>query len=392
MVRPKNYDDMMRPAEINLDRQCVHIELYMQVQQLEGTNNHRKIADTLLAGYQKPGCSKHCPIVFTFLQNYNIAIDSLPRSQITKDLAFMKNLATDKSKPLHHRCDVIYRLGLLAMDLPDHEEAAYQFQQVLKMMDGATEDELEEMTVWQNTNRQWESTVDVLFKSWYIPNICDNLTSFLQPGSSQMYRFWNYASGNEAVGDNIGGRKKKIIIKMNMPTSTMLSAKYVPICKRIYEKAAVNTLHCSMCLKRKKVINEDSWNCEENKRLELKRCSRCKRVAYCSTQCQAKHWKLDDGNGGGHKASCRAPGVFKKGDIVSVWYGSDKITATVKSDGNMDVFSSDGTRNGVLGQLMEKVEVGRYAGCWGLKDVSGQDYVIYVKPENLVLRLTVDEY
>ncbi|KAJ3287316.1 hypothetical protein HDU76_007840 [Blyttiomyces sp. JEL0837] len=43
----------------------------------------------------------------------------------------------------------------------------------------------------------------------------------------------------------------------------------------------------------------------------LRRCSKCKRVAYCSTDCQKQHW-----NQGGHKHVCRAPDDYRVGDIV----------------------------------------------------------------------------
>lgn len=52
-------------------------------------------------------------------------------------------------------------------------------------------------------------------------------------------------------------------------------------------------------------------NCREAGGL-MQKCGRCKRVAYCTKECQVTHWKSE------HKKICRAPGIFKNGDIVRV--------------------------------------------------------------------------
>ena len=51
----------------------------------------------------------------------------------------------------------------------------------------------------------------------------------------------------------------------------------------------------------------------------LRCCSRCGLAYYCSVECQTKHWKGGQGQGGGHKSACRKRGQMEVGDIVRVF-------------------------------------------------------------------------
>ncbi|GLJ28235.1 hypothetical protein SUGI_0554660 [Cryptomeria japonica] len=80
-----------------------------------------------------------------------------------------------------------------------------------------------------------------------------------------------------------------------------------------------------------------------------KRCSRCKAVHYCSSECQTKHWTQ------GHKLDCRSgmtptQGALKNSSISSNAFETSKknpISLKVSSAG-ISLASSDGTSDGIL--------------------------------------------
>jgi len=57
----------------------------------------------------------------------------------------------------------------------------------------------------------------------------------------------------------------------------------------------------------------DSCNILRTKTTALMKCTRCKRKAYCSKECQHRDWSI-----GKHKLSCRAPENFKINDLVRI--------------------------------------------------------------------------
>lgn len=65
------------------------------------------------------------------------------------------------------------------------------------------------------------------------------------------------------------------------------------------------------CTKEKRGVSSSGRVCAQCKvkgTLEsMKRCGRCKRVSYCSSECQKQHWKH-----GGHRDVCEAPGTEAK--------------------------------------------------------------------------------
>ncbi|KAJ3296802.1 hypothetical protein HDU76_006678 [Blyttiomyces sp. JEL0837] len=106
----------------------------------------------------------------------------------------------------------------------------------------------------------------------------------------------------------------------------------------------------------------------------LKRCSKCKRVAYCSVDCQKQEWSRRSG----HKRVCRAPDDFWVGDIVIL----------------IGMHSSElqGYREH-FGQIVKEVEPGPM-NAWDetmylVADPRGVDRItVRVKVGNMALRMT----
>ena len=92
-------------------------------------------------------------------------------------------------------------------------------------------------------------------------------------------------------------------------------------------KAAIDPPHavnlCSYC----GVLSKD----EE----PLKRCSACSNARYCSTDCQARHWKMKGPNG--HKTMCSRGGAGKKMSV-----GSRVVISGLKSESGQKMNGKEG--------------------------------------------------
>jgi len=97
----------------------------------------------------------------------------------------------------------------------------------------------------------------------------------------------------------------------------------------------------------------------EHPDVELKRCSRCQCVFYCSRECQSADFKGGDGggDGGGHKKQCRKLAVLKER------YGSEHyLPLSSKHDVSevhvcLEAFLYPTLRDEVLSRLKEDVDV-----------------------------------
>ena len=69
--------------------------------------------------------------------------------------------------------------------------------------------------------------------------------------------------------------------------------------------------------------------------MPLKRCSSCSNARYCSTDCQARHWKMKGPNG--HKTTCSRGGAEKK---ISV--GSRVVISGLKSESGQKMNGKEG--------------------------------------------------
>ncbi|KAJ3329782.1 hypothetical protein HDU76_007153, partial [Blyttiomyces sp. JEL0837] len=103
---------------------------------------------------------------------------------------------------------------------------------------------------------------------------------------------------------------------------------------------------------------------------KLKLCSKCKRFAYCSKDCQTLHWKEQ-----GHKELCRDLGEFKPGDFVEVFglVGRKDLNGSIAK-----VLKVVTKEDGVVRFVVEA--------C-----LSSRPYQINVKPANLRMVLSVEE-
>lgn len=94
---------------------------------------------------------------------------------------------------------------------------------------------------------------------------------------------------------------------------------------------------------------------------ELKRCTRCRSVLYCSKDCQANHWK-------DHKLTCKAPSEdpssssSPESTVVTLTVGNDDMPHKIW-DRNAFVAATSGAvpKNGPLPQDMHGTEAGKHA-------------------------------
>ncbi|KAJ3303414.1 hypothetical protein HDU76_005350 [Blyttiomyces sp. JEL0837] len=66
-------------------------------------------------------------------------------------------------------------------------------------------------------------------------------------------------------------------------------------------------MECANCGVKKFTLNETAGDAEQ---VKLKKCKKCRRVAYCSKNCQREDWMK------GHGAVCKEAGKFRVGDVI----------------------------------------------------------------------------
>ncbi|KAJ3277437.1 hypothetical protein HDU76_010365 [Blyttiomyces sp. JEL0837] len=96
------------------------------------------------------------------------------------------------------------------------------------------------------------------------------------------------------------------------PTREQYQTQDYVLGKCVLEKV-VQWLECANYHIRRFPAYDENAELPFQEQANLKRCSKCKRVAYCGTECQKQHWSV-----GGHKRVCRAPGDLRVGDLVQI--------------------------------------------------------------------------
>jgi hypothetical protein len=127
----------------------------------------------------------------------------------------------------------------------------------------------------------------------------------------QLYLYFN---GKIALSKNKLRKKASVSIGQNFDSivAYVFNLEFFDFEKEYFNKAFAKKSRSEEFAKTTVKINQCA-SCEENEVLDnknksnLKKCSRCESVRYCSPECQRAHWKI-------HKLDCGKPKIADKTD------------------------------------------------------------------------------
>ncbi|KAJ3328195.1 hypothetical protein HDU76_010423 [Blyttiomyces sp. JEL0837] len=328
------------PARLEPDQtRCNHEwHTWFELQRKAATHfqqkDFRKAADILLQLYNESDPTTfqpryHCLSVYNRLLTWdNIRTD--------QDITILKENETKTQLPMVYRIENACTQGNILCCESDYDAAVHRFLRALDLLVEGESDETN-MNSWLIGPPTFKIDENICPSEETDSNDLTNLVSFMTrltvKQALQQLRFQIMGSIAE-----LQRPLKFAEIPFIKPHVDVLQ-ELVQACddsewKRYYRQMLDRDisllLECSCCKNtvvtvllgatgRKPVRDQDGYIrmvATNQNRMKLKRCSKCKKVAYCSTECQKNDWIA-------HKKVCRAFDEFHQGDIVKIRGAAD---------------------------------------------------------------------
>lgn len=231
------------------------------------------------------------------------------------DIAFLNSIANDNKEKVLCRTCALFALGFITWLSGDRDKAAYYYDRAIKLgrfkkntsdkmcvfTEISQEEFIKQHKLYMNEKEfsvMMPDPVTMSYKGYKSAGIINEIVSNAEDNLAKL-------EGRAPVHNPIGDYD---LPAHGPEMSPSLRTPGIPVgINNILTKpelqelvdillGPVTTNQCNCCAKK-------------NDGIELKVCSKCKMVSYCSLECQKKDWKL-------HKSQCKAPNEFKDGDLV----------------------------------------------------------------------------
>jgi MYND finger len=215
------------------------------------------------------------------------------------DLDHLLQVFNDKHELILYRTEAMFTLGLLAWDQRNKQQACDYYREAVRVADKASEKELRKkvMTTVVENGRpgQGERPMGTLIDEIKCRSQ-DNLNKLEMDVFMPLHVPPPAMDGNTVRSDG------------TLFPNTQCTTLYRPDLGLTHEEFIfITSAGGSSCDRCSKPANETGL------KHGLKRCGKCQRAYYCSSECQVYQWKQ-----GGHSKYCRKPGEFKSGDFVKL--------------------------------------------------------------------------
>ncbi|KAJ3328193.1 hypothetical protein HDU76_010421 [Blyttiomyces sp. JEL0837] len=280
---------------------------------------YRKSADTFLDIY-KQSDPKTFLLRYLYLYLHGL-ITAAYGLRTMEDIREMKEIEKNESEAFIDRMQCAIFQGISLCDFNDYDGAATRLLRALELGELARKDPvyIKSFVLRPNTERMSFGSEDDLITSlmnrvgWSPVDdeikgieevaragLCELSTLFRNVTIRYLVPYQGFLLEGESIRGGEDWRKGNVFCKkvLDMPVSGIMRCAGCHAVKFRPQTSARDPSGSPINV----VVNVD---------INLRKCTKCLRVAYCSTKCQSGHWKH-----GGHRERCREPDDFANGDVV----------------------------------------------------------------------------
>ncbi|KAK3249693.1 hypothetical protein CYMTET_40885 [Cymbomonas tetramitiformis] len=313
----------------------------------------RACADAYKTGYELGAPDWH--LGYCCVSGFTSVLRETHFPASTDDLSFLRQLGKAEDVPALHRAQAQFTYGLMKWLGGERESAARNYREAIAIGEKASA-----------SDRARKETLPDGATQQYVPKTSGPvLDEVMQGARENLEVLEGQRTGPLSKEESPPGTTQGLAPLKRVHAVPAGPGVHPAVMDQALEQLRVSGSSCDQCGRQRGGKGVASGGEEVN----LRMCQRCKRVWYCSAECQRAAWK------GGHKRNCRPWGQHSAGDRIQLKQGAvplkpeyngcivevvGKVAAAADepsegpmSEWEVQLLGSDGTTVRVLGKFME---------------------------------------